>query len=236
VAQRRNLTQKRIKQMSPNPTKILTSRQQRILIRKGRIFSTLTKKSLGRRVVLRANHSKALGAPILLKRGNPMVYPLEVWKYKQPQQEWAWKNPSAVPGLIKLQKLKFLNMHRRYALAILNRWMYHRSRKTWVRWLQELKWNQWAWVQRLEHLPAQLLTKTGWFIQPKEAMIQLKAGHVQLNFFPKGKVQVNSFMVQPGDVMSFPSVTYYHQCLSRPAHLWVQQWGTPIKHSKLIYL
>lgn len=239
MAPRRNLTHKRIKQMSANPTKILTHRRQRMAIRKGRIFSTLTKKSLSRRVVLRASHSLAVGNdvyPITLNRGNPVAYSLETWKYQQKPQQWAWKNPSAVPGLLKVQKLKFLRMHRRYALAILNRWMYHRSRNTWVRWLQQLKWDQWAWIQHLEHLPNHLMTKTGWFPHPKEAMIWLKAGRVQLNFFPKGKMQANSFVVQPGDVCSFQSAAHYHEHLTRTSYGWVQQWSNPMKHGSCIYL
>jgi hypothetical protein len=237
MAQRRNLYLKRIKQLDAHPTKALSDRRQRMISRKGRVFSTLTKKSLGRRVMLRASYSLGLSSNAHasgLTRANPLVYNLEAWKYQQPK--WAWKNPSAVPGLLKLQKLKWLALHRRYALAILNQWMYHRSRRTWVRWLQQLQWQQWAWVQRLEHLPHQLLTKVGWFDQPKEAMLWFKAGRVQLNAFPKGKLRVNSFTTQPGDVWQFAFMPGYHQHLSRHAHWWTQQWAAPLKASSHIYL
>lgn len=234
MAQRRNLYLKRIKQLDAHPTKTLSARRQRMITRKGRVFSTLTKKSLGRRVMLRASHSLAAHPSLSLARANPLVYSLEAWKYQQPK--WTWKNPSAVPGLLKLQKLKWLTLHRRYALAILNQWMSHRSRRTWVRWLQQLQWQQWAWVQRLEHLPDQLLTKVGWFDQPKEALLWLKAGRVQLNGFPKGKIRLNSFTSQPGDLWQFTSVPHYHQHLSRHGNWWVQQWSAPLKASSPIYL
>lgn len=233
MVQRRNREFKRIKQLDSNPTKCLTDRQQRLVKRKNRVFSALTKKSLSRRVMLRAGHmmatSSEMDTAMMLTRGNPLVYSLEAWKYQQ--RQWAWNNPNAVPGLLKIQKLKFLALHRRYAVAILTRWMHHRSRTTWVRWLQQVKWNQWAWVQRLEHLPHNWLTKVGWFNHPKEAMMWVKRDVIQLNFFPKGDLRVNSFNTQPGDVWSFHSLPHYHQHLSRQSHFWVKQWSTPMTYS-----
>lgn len=227
--QRRNRNFKRIKQMDSNPTKLLTDRRQRMIARKSRLFSALTKKSFNRRLVLRASQAMQMSNTMVLNRGNPLVYSLEAWKYQQ--QKWSWNNPSAVPGLLKVQKLKFLALHRRYTATLLNRWMHHRSRSTWIRWLQQLKWNQWAWVQHLEHLPHNLLTKTGWFNHPKEAMMWVKRRVMQLNSFPKGNLRVNSFITQPGDIWNFESLTGYHQHLSRQSHLWVEQWSKPMKHS-----
>lgn len=236
--QRRNREHKRIKQMDSNPTKLLTSRQQRLIKRKNRVFSALTKKSFNRRVMLRAGQviasNSAMDNPMMITRGSPLVYSLQAWKYQQ--RKWTWNNPSAVPGLLKIQKLKFLTTHQRYALAILTRWMHHRSRSTWIRWLHQLKWNQWAWVQRLEHLPHNLLTKAGWFNHPKEAMIWVKRDSIQLNFFPKGDLRVNSFNTQPGDVWSFSSLPHYHQHLSRQSRFYVKQWSTPMTYSWIIYL
>jgi hypothetical protein len=233
--QRRNRSFKRIKQLNANPTKLLTHRQQRMAKRKTRLFSALTKKSFNRRVVLRASQALNMD-PIMLNRGNPVIYSLPTWKYQQ--RKWSWYNPSAVPGLIKVQKLKFLALHRRYTMLILYRWMHHRSRSTWVRWLQQLKWNQWAWVQCLEHLPHNLLTKTGWFNHPKEATMWIKRRVMQLNAFPKGNHRVNSFTTQPGDLWSFDSLNGYHQHLSRQSSLWVEQWSKPMnmKHSSIIYV
>lgn len=236
--QRRNLNLKRIKQLDANPTKSLTNRQQRLRMRKNRIFSALTRKSYSRRVMMRAEHLAMVKPEItpefIVNRGQPTVYPLEAWKYQR--QKWFWNNPSAVPGLLKIQKLKFRALHQRYAVAILRRWLYHRSRRTWIRWLQQLRWNQWAWVQRLEHLPNQLLTKVGWFNHPKEAMMWIKRNGVQLNSFPKGNLRVKSYATQPGDVWSFVSLQHYHQHLTRPSEFWVEQWSTPLKQSIIIYL
>ena len=236
--QRRNLYLKRIKQFDANPTKSLTHRQQRLRMRKNRIFSALTQKSYSRRVMMRAEHLASLhpdaSQEFIMNRGHPTVYPMEVWKYQR--QKWFWNNPSAVPGLLKIQKLKFLALHQRYAVAILRRWLYHRSPRTWIRWLQQLQWNQWAWVQRLEHLPNNFLTKVGWFNHPKEAMMWIKRNGVQLNSFPKGKLRVKSYTTQPGDVWSFASLQHYHQHLTRHSQFWVEQWSTPMKQSVIIYL
>jgi hypothetical protein len=232
--QRRNRFLKRIKQFDANPTKTLTQRQQRLSMRKLGVFSALTKKSYARRVMLRATSTGShLENSAVWRRGNPIVYPLQTVKYLRPK--WYWTNPSAVPGLVKVQKVKFLSLHQRYALAILNQWMYHRSRKTWIRWLQQVRWNTWAWVQRLEHLPNNLLTKVGWFNHPKEALQWLKRSGVQLNSFPKGELQFKSYTTTPGDFWNFTSVAHYHHHLSRQSHSWVEQWSTPFKRSFQIY-
>lgn len=236
--QRRNRYFKRIKQLDSNPTKLLTSRRQRIVNRRNRVFSIFTKKSFGRRIVFRAKQTMDMTSTtdqtMLLNRGNPLVYSLQTWKHQQ--RKWSWSNPSAVPGLLKIRKLKSLALNRRYAVGILTQWMHHRSRTTWVRWLQQLQWNQWAWVQRLEHLPHNLLAKTGWFNHPKEAMMWVKRHVLQLNSFPKGNLRVNSFTTQSGDVWSFNSLPHYHEHLSRRSPFWVAQWSTPMKkYSYFIY-
>jgi hypothetical protein len=163
-----------------------------------------------------------------------MVYSMPTWKYQR--QKWYWQNPSAVPGLLKIPKRKFLALHQRHTMSLLKRWLHYRSRITWVRWLQQLRWHQWAWVQRLEHLPHMALTKTGWFNHPTEAMAWIKRNGVQLNSFPKGQLRVTSYLTQPGDWWSFVSVPDYHQHLTGHCNVWVAQWSTPMTHSYWIYL
>lgn len=232
---RRNLYLKRLQLLGPNPTKAHTRRQRQWIKRKSRIFSALTKKSYGQRVLLRATMSQSeANAKWMWHRTQSLVYSMPTWKYQR--QKWYWNNPSAVPGLLKIQKLKFLALHQRYTMGLLNRWLHYRSRVTWVRWLQQLRWNQWAWVQRLEHLPHILLTKTGWFSHPKEAMVWIKHNGIQLNSFPKGNLRVKSYVTQPGDLWRFVSVPHYHQHLSRHSDAWVEQWSTPMKRSSSIYV
>jgi hypothetical protein len=227
---RRNLYVKRLKLLNPNPSKSLTRRQRRWIKRKNRLFSVLTKKSYARRVLVRATMSPSdFDSGPVWRRGRPMVYAMPAWKYQR--QKWYWKNPSAVPGLLKIHKLKFLALHRRYTMGLLNRWLHFRARSTWVRWLQQVQWHQWAWIQRLEHLPHLLLTKTGWFNHPKEAMAGLKGSQVQLNGFPKGALQMKTYATQPGDIWSFVSMPQYHRHLSHQSHFWAAQWSHPMTHS-----